>query len=116
MGLKGIDTAVGLYNCSDSQKIYDLVLESVYEEGTEKLPQAEEFFQRKDYKNYAILVHGLKSVAMSIGAVEFSNMAKSLELAAKDGELAFITDHQEEFIRCYRELLEELHNYLLEKV
>ena len=40
-------------------------------------------FAKKDWSNYIIKVHALKSTSMTIGAVPLSELAKELELSGK---------------------------------
>ncbi|MBR6850250.1 MAG: Hpt domain-containing protein, partial [Lachnospiraceae bacterium] len=56
----------------------------------EKSGELNECFDNKDWENYGILVHALKSTAKMIGAMDLSEEAKKLELAAKDGDVLLI--------------------------
>lgn len=48
-----------------------------------KLDEIEKFYLANDLKNYRILVHAVKSTALSIGASELSAQAKALGLRRK---------------------------------
>ena len=57
---------------------------------------------------YRIKVHAMKSSAALIGIMEVSEKAKALELAAKDGDKAYIIDNTEEFLSQWRSYKEKL--------
>ncbi|MCR5178880.1 MAG: response regulator [Lachnospiraceae bacterium] len=70
----------------------------------QKSSELEEFYASKDWENYTIKIHALKSSAKIVGAHELSEMAQKLEDAGKKGDADYIREHHEEMIRTYREL------------
>lgn len=46
--------------------------------------------EEKDYNNYIIDVHALKSTAANIGAMELSMLALDSEMQGKSGNYAFL--------------------------
>ena len=81
-----IDPDAGLRFCSGDEELYSSVLRDYalsYEEKTKGLG---EFLAAKDFKNYAILVHSLKSTSKTIGAAELSQIALRMENAANEGD------------------------------
>lgn len=75
----GLDTETGLDYFGGSQEMYRMVLDSfVSLNSRDKIQEA---LNRRDLKEYTILVHGVKSGAKSIGAAEFSALAFELENA-----------------------------------
>ena len=69
-------------------------------------------FDSGDWKNYQIVVHALKSTSLSIGATALSDRAKALELAAKDGDLDFITANHADLMTAYKKVREEIARWL----
>ena len=65
---------------------------------------ARESFEKQDWKNYTIAVHGLKSALFSIGATKISEMAKALEMAGKENRISYIEDHHHELMAEYESL------------
>ena len=63
-----------------------------------------DLFARQDWKNYTIIVHGIKSAMHSIGAISLSGLAKELEMAGKNSDVNYILQHHEEMITVYKEL------------
>lgn len=68
--------------------------------------------EEKDYANYTIKIHSLKSSSMNLGAVRISEMARQQEMAGEQGDYVFIEEHAEEFRVEYRKLLDEVEEVL----
>jgi CheY-like chemotaxis protein len=102
-----IDAAEGLKNCSN-EETYMIVLESFYEVISENADEIEDYYQKEDWENYTIKVHGLKSSAKTIGAVSLSEQAARLEKAGLKGDTAVILGKTEKLLAKYRSLLNEL--------
>lgn len=66
------------------------ILDQYCRNGNEHIAKMERLFEEKDWKNYTIEVHALKSMMMSIGAIPLSEQAKQLEQAGKRGDAAWI--------------------------
>ena len=75
----------------------------------------EESFQTQDWKTYEILVHSLKSTSLTVGLASLSEQAKALELAAKEGNTAYLKKEHEAVMQNYREILHILSRYLPEE-
>ena len=74
--------------------------------------QLKAYYQDKDWKNYQVLVHALKSKSLSIGAEEPAEGARALEAAAREGRTDYIMEHHEEVMNSYRNLLNLLRREL----
>ena len=66
---------------------YREILALYVELAAEKIPLIKEMFEQKDWKDYIIEVHALKSTSLNVGAAKLSELAKELELAGKAGKL-----------------------------
>ena len=89
-----IDTNAGLLYAGSSEDFYKEILGDFVKDFAEKSGGINECFDNKDWKNYGILVHALKSSAKMIGAMDLSEEARKLEFAAKDGDVLLIeADH-----------------------
>ena len=95
-----IDTKKGLKN-SGSAESYLALLKVFYESIDEKSLELNSFYENKDYKNYTIKVHALKSSARIIGADDFGEEAQRLEDAGKEENIAYIQSHHDVFINRY---------------
>ncbi|MGN0481168.1 MAG: response regulator, partial [Lachnospiraceae bacterium] len=106
----GIDTELGMKYCVDSWDFYKEVMQE-YTSGN-KLEQLNSLYESKDYENYRILIHSVKSNSMSIGAVEVSELAKALEFATRDNDIAYVEANHEAFMEKYRTLIDCLKEFL----
>ena len=84
-----LDISKGIMYCGN-QENYLEILTSQRDSGKETMEQANRLYEKEDWKNYVIVVHGIKSAMMSIGAVKLSEMAKALEFAGKGEDYDFI--------------------------
>lgn len=104
----GVDVSGILKKYTGSMKDYLDLLEIYYMDGEEKYALIGRLAEEADYKNYEIQVHGLKSASANIGAMEFSELAKSHEIAAKEGDVRFIQEGIAKLLAEYKFLLGEI--------
>lgn len=107
-----MDIATGLAYCCDSEEFYKEMLLAYLD--NQKYDSIEDAYQKEDWENYRILVHSLKSTSLSIGAIDISNQAKALEMAAKERDIGSIREHHGSVMENYRKLLLHLHKVLWE--
>ena len=81
----GVDPAVGLGYCQNDDAVYRLLLKEYARDAEKKAQDAMRYYEERDWKNYAILVHSLKSASGMIGASALSAMAARLEAATDEG-------------------------------
>ncbi len=91
------------------------LLELFLMEGKEKLKLIRRLALEKDYHNYDIETHALKSAAANIGADKLSEEAKQHEFAAKEGRYEFIDENAEQLLDHYAALLSEVKRVLMKK-
>ena len=107
-----VDLDTGLSYCMDSKSfLIEMLSEFVDEDKTEKI---QAFFTAQDFKNYQIIVHALKSTAFLIGAMNLGEKAKSLELAAKAGNVDEILNDHENLIADYENVRRQIAKWLEE--
>jgi len=104
-----LDISKGIMYCGNEDNYLEILV-SQRDSGQEIMEEIQNLYDREDWKNYTIAVHGIKSSMMSIGAVNLSEMAKSLEFAGKAEKYDVIrTEHDgmiKEFCRVMK-ILEE---------
>jgi CheY-like chemotaxis protein len=66
----------------------------------------------KTIKEYAIIVHGLKGATFGICADTVAALAESLEHAAKNGDMQYITENNDPFIETVENILKNLNELL----
>ncbi|MBR5937243.1 MAG: response regulator [Clostridiales bacterium] len=106
--LRGVDCNRGLLNCGNNLENYISLLKVVYEDGMIKVDRLRELAEAKNYAEYGIEAHALKSVAASIGATDLSEMAKDHEFANYDGRFEFIDGNYSDLVAQYRSLLDDI--------
>jgi len=107
-----VDRALGLSYCMDSEELYNEVVSIYCSQATDYLPKLEQFFQNHDWENYTVIVHGLKSSSLNIGASNFSKLCLKHELAAKSKDEKFILVDYASYIVTLKALLEKLEGML----
>ena len=114
-----IDLEQGLLYCGGEMEDYREIVGIYYTTGCEKIGELDRFFAEKDWKNYTVIVHAVKSTSLSIGAASLSELAKEQELAGKkflaDGkwepleEDAVLARHRQ-LLEEYRQVLDEINH------
>lgn len=104
-----LDVQTGLRYCMD-EKFYEEILREYVQ--SDKTAGLEQFFDARDWDNYSIIIHGLKSTSLTIGAVSLSEEAKALEMAAKSGDENYILPHHPAVMERYINLLDRLQKIL----
>ena len=100
----GLDVLTGLSYCMDSREFYLDTLEGFAE--ADKRDEMEKALSDGDIKKYGVLAHSLKSTSLTIGAVLLSDHAKRQELAAKEGDEAYIKSNHSVVIEEYTAILD----------
>ena len=103
-----IDKNAGLGYCSGSEEMYRKIVRSFHAQGEKYVPELTKYFSERDWKNYRIIVHSLKSTSLVIGAIDFSEYAKKMEFAAKENRETVLLAEGENFLKVYKELLKRL--------
>lgn len=104
--ISGLDISTGLSYCMDDMNFYEEMIGEYLK--NDKRAALEEFYAQEDLENYRITVHALKSTSLTIGAVELSEQAKKLEMAAKSKDMDYIRLHHEEVMEKYNKLYDSL--------
>lgn len=82
----------GIHYSAGNKELYVEMLHLFLEE--QWCESLEELYQKKDWTNYKIKAHALKSTSRSIGADRLSEVAKQLETAAKALEAGQAEEHE----------------------
>ena len=101
-----LDYQQALKFCANSEAVYKKVLNSFYSQGQEYLKDLKTYYEEKDWTNYRVIVHALKSNSKNIGANVFSEKSKRQEEAAVAGEDVFIEKTFEQYYQDFEHLLE----------
>ena len=109
----GIDTEAGLKYCVGDKDFYKSLLMQYATESAGKIASMKKYYKVKDWHNYEILVHALKSTSKMIGIADLSEKAKSLEKAAKENDATYILQNHDAMIRDYERIAGEIKSQFL---
>ena len=104
---EGLDTQAGLSYTGNADK-YVSALQRFFRNYEKNRSKVEEFYAAKDYENYMITVHALKSNAKMIGATSLSGSFETLEAAARSNDTAIIDELTTPIMADYAALIEKL--------
>lgn len=102
-----LDINVGIGYTGSKEK-YLLAVHRYYENYEKNKAKIENYCNSKDYENYMITVHALKSNSKMIGALELSREFEALELAAKDKDEEIIQGSTGFTLALYGALIEKI--------
>ena len=103
-----IDTAQGLACCADDEEFYMDMLAAYVEESRDRAEALRRCHDGRDWHNYGISAHSVKSTSRMIGAMEISRMARELELAVRAEDEAAIEGLHGDFLAAYTGLAARL--------
>ncbi len=101
----GISLNSGLSHAlNDVETFLDLAV--LFLKEREKQETMAEFLAKDDMKNYAVLVHGLKGNARTLGADQLADMAFEHEKKSKAGDAPWVKSHWNELLALWEHTLE----------
>lgn len=95
-----VNVEKGLSFCMQDEDFYMEILKEYYHSDRED--NMIKYFEEKDWENYRIIVHALKSASMTIGAEDLSEKAKALEMACKENRIVYVEEHHQQVLEEYR--------------
>lgn len=107
-----LDIERGLMYCAGSEEFYKEMLQDYLD--TDRATELQDLYEKQDLENYRIKVHALKSSSLTLGLTELSNFAKEMEMAAKEENMTYISEHQMKLLEAYRQGLAGIEKYLKE--
>ena len=99
----GFSIEDGLSYSGDDTDFYFELLGDYAASYEAKCAHLNDFLESESIEDYRIEIHALKSTSRTIGAEDVFSASKSLEDAAKSGDLAFIRAHHDECLRLFQE-------------
>lgn len=113
--MHGVDVRAAIEHNSGNLEDYLDLLQMFYIDGMNKRGYMDQLLVNKDFKNYGIEAHALKSAAANIGAKGLSEEAKKHEMAAKQGQAEYIVEHRDALATEYLKILKEIEEVLKKK-
>ncbi|MCR5418146.1 MAG: response regulator [Lachnospiraceae bacterium] len=108
----GVNVQSGLNYCQKDHDFYAEVLEQYGSDGAKKIRNASDYLEKKDFPNYEIIVHAIKSTSLMIGNAHLSEEAKALEEAAKKSDEARIRQTHDAVMEEFGKVVEVILRYL----
>lgn len=105
-----LDADAGLDYYDGNEEFYREILVAYVEDCD--LTKLEEPYSEKNWPDYQVATHSLKSSSTYIGATKLAEEARKLEYAAKDLDCDYIKEHHDSVMRMYRETVEHLKKVL----
>ena len=105
--VEGLDVEQGIMYCNGEDGYLE-ILQVFCEDWENNKKQINDLFEKKDWKNYTVAVHGLKSSLFSIGVNKVAEMAKQLEFAGKENRIHFIEENHAGLMVAYESFFQNL--------
>ncbi len=102
----GIDPKTGLRYCQHDDALYQTLLREYVQSAEDKSRSMLVWYETRNWKEYGILVHALKSTSRMIGAAALSERAAAMEEAAKREDEAFIRREHAGLMEQYGEVVQ----------
>lgn len=106
-----IDVNHGLELLGDMD-FYNETLETFYDGISDNLKKLEEFKNNKDFENYGILSHSIKSDSKYLGFMDLAEIALSHEMAGKSSDEKFIEKNYASFVEEINRIVSVVKEYL----
>ncbi|MBP5607654.1 MAG: response regulator [Lachnospiraceae bacterium] len=100
----GVDTASGISFCGNSEESYISILSDYASEHETRSKSIKEYYEKKEWNDYSIYVHSLKSTSKTIGAKALSEAAAALEAAASEENEEAVNKDHERALKMYDEI------------
>ena len=105
-----IDTAHGMEYSMDDKDMYKDLAQMFCEQYEQNAATIKSDFEGKDWANYKIHVHGLKSNSRLVGGMELGNLAEKCEHAARDNDEALLNAETPNLLNLYAETVAAIKN------
>lgn len=88
-----------------SEELYNSIVEAYIEESAEYKTNLAKFLTDKNWKEYTVIAHAIKSNSKQIGAEALFEEALKMEMAGKSEDEAYISENHGPFMEHYEEVL-----------
>ena len=110
LGELGVDTAAGLAYCGGDEQFYKELLAEYAGDPDAKLEELTKYHDSKNWKDYSIKVHAIKSTSKMIGAMDLSSVALFLEEASKESDEEKVESKHKVLMESYEKLIRTIYN------
>ena len=95
-----------------SEELFWQILREYARSIPKKAKLIQQYFDEKNWKNYTIETHALKSFSKQVGALELLELAAKMEQAGNEYDIKFILAHHDELLQKYQAYEPILEKYL----
>ncbi|MBQ7507362.1 MAG: response regulator [Lachnospiraceae bacterium] len=113
LAAQGINTSEGINYCRGDRAFYVDLLRKFNSTAKKKIEELKEDYEKKDWSDFRIRVHAIKSSARMVGADELSAMAFEQENAARDENEELIEQGFDDLILNYTAVSEMIGEAIL---
>ena len=104
-----LDVEQGVLYCNGEEGYLE-ILRAYCEEWESQKTYINDLFEMKNWKDYTVAVHGLKSTLFSIGVGKIAELAKQLEFAGKENRIDYIEVNHVGLMEAYDNFFKKLVN------
>ena len=109
---ESINLKTGLLYAGENIDDYHEILLNYVSRGEENRDHINHLFEEKNWKDYIIAVHALKSSSLTVGAEKLSEEAKELETEGKNENFDHIIKNHDHVMKTYENVIETGKAYL----
>ena len=110
----GMDLESAYRFCQGEENLFKDVLGEYVAEAPEKRSRIVAGYEGKNWKNYSVYTHSLKSTSRLIGATELSEIAERMEKASNEKNSEAITKEHEKMLLLYDKIVSSIKDYMAE--
>jgi len=110
--IAGVDVKKGIAMVGGTLKLYMEILSTFYKNSLTKINEIKKCLETDNYPLYTTYIHALKSASANIGALDLSEMARALESAGRQADIAYIKQHNSEFLSALEIVLDNINKVL----
>ena len=108
------DVQEGLDYSMGNKEFFREALEIYLEETAENMDKMDGYLEDGNMKDYATLVHALKSNSKIVGAMKLSDLCFELEMKSKEDDLSFVQANHSPMKEKYKAVCEYINQYMKE--
>lgn len=113
--IEGVDTKLASQYMGHNLEMYKDMLVSFALDIKDREEMILDAWDREDYKNFIIQVHGVKGISRNLGMTELSAKMEAMEHAAKEENYEYVRTNLSELLSYYRRFTKILMPYVEEK-
>ena len=100
----GLNVSDGIKYCGGDEEFYLEIVSDYVKSAPDKIKQLDGYIDEGNLKDYKIQIHAVKSSSNTIGALEFFEKARALEIASGENDTEYINSHHSEVMQEYAAL------------